>query len=222
MNSRIPWAGLAVFLATVFTFAAAYDGLEAEQADLQDQVTVIAEQTQVDLEPEPESEPAPAAEPAPDPEPEREPVAIAEPVIPPAGPDSDIPSTSDYRPDIPLLPEEQHALLCACREFNISPSLVLGVIQHETNFTNSRGDHGRSLGYMQIQPRWWTRLMDEIGATDLMIPEDNFRTGCAILRQLIDDAEGNISVALTVYNVGHDDGTRTYAMEVQRLAALWE
>ena len=38
--------------------------------------------------------------------------------------------------------------------------------------------------------------MEEIGARDLTDPEDNFRTGCAILRQLL-DKHGNIEDALS-------------------------
>lgn len=123
-------------------------------------------------------------------------------------------STDAYNPSIPLGPEEQQALLAACNEFRISPDIVLGLIERETGFRNIVGDSGKSLGYMQVQPRWWSGLMAEIGTTDLRDPEDNFRTGCAILRQLIDKYHGDVAAALTCYNAGKDTGSRAYANAV--------
>lgn len=123
-------------------------------------------------------------------------------------------SDRDYNPDIPLGPDEQDALLAACNEFRISPDIVLGLIERETGFRNIVGDSGKSQGYMQIQERWWSGLMKEIGTTDLRDPEDNFRTGCAILRQLIDQCGGDVAKALTIYNAGKDTGSRAYANAV--------
>lgn len=127
--------------------------------------------------------------------------------------------TEAYNPEIPLSREEQHQLLCACQEFSIHPGLALGVIRQETDFRNISGDHGRSQGYMQIQRRWWKDLMADIGATDLTVPEDNFRAGCAILNQLIGRYKGNIPAALTAYNAGRDTGDRTYATAVLAYAS---
>lgn len=127
----------------------------------------------------------------------------------------------DYNPNVPLAPEEQHSLLGACREFRISPDIALGLIERETDFRNISGDHGQSQGYMQIQRQWWHHLMNDIGATDLMVPEDNFRTGCAILRTLIDKYHGDVQAALTAYNVGYDNGTRSYATAVLTNSDHW-
>lgn len=128
----------------------------------------------------------------------------------------------EIRPGVPLTVEEQEALWQACREFGIPESLALGVIQKETNFQNITGDQGRSQGYMQIQRRWWKGLMAEIGASDLMEPEDNFRTGCAILAQLLEETNGDVPAALTMYNAGKDHGGRSYANEVLAYAEGWK
>ena len=64
---------------------------------------------------------------------------------------------------------------------------------------------------MQIQERWWSGLMAEIGARDLTVAEDNFRTGCAILRKLLD--QYSLEDALSVYNTGAPGQTR-YSREV--------
>ena len=126
-----------------------------------------------------------------------------------------------YNPNIPLSRQEQKDLLAACKEFRISPDIALGLIEKETRFQNVTGDSGRSQGYMQIQRRWWKGLMAEIGASDLTKPKDNFRTGCAILRQLIDKSGGDVAKALTIYNAGHDHGGRSYANAVLKNAAKY-
>lgn len=114
--------------------------------------------------------------------------------------------------DIPLSYELQAMLYGACQEFEIDFDMALAVIEQETNFRNVTGDDGASVGYMQVQDRWWSGLMEEIGARDLTEPEDNFRTGCAILRQLL-DKHGNIEDALSAYNTGRPGETR-YSREV--------
>lgn len=116
------------------------------------------------------------------------------------------------RDDIPLSYELQAMLYGACLEFEIDFDLALAVVEQETDFRNIVGDDGAAVGYMQIQDRWWSGLMEEIGARDLTQPEDNFRTGCAILRQLL-DKHGNIEDALSAYNTGRPGETR-YSREV--------
>lgn len=113
--------------------------------------------------------------------------------------------------EIPLSYEEQAALYGACLEFRVPYELALAVVEQETDFRNIVGDDGASVGYMQIQERWWGSLMEEIGARDLTVAEDNFRTGCAILRQLLD--QYSLEDALSVYNTGAPGQTR-YSREV--------
>ena len=111
------------------------------------------------------------------------------------------------RDDLLIDYEIQMHLYGACLEFDVDYELALAVIEQETNFRNVKGDGGDSAGYMQIQRKWWSGLMDDIGTEDLNQPEDNFRTGCAILRQLL-DKYGNTEDALTAYNSGRPGSSR--------------
>lgn len=88
-----------------------------------------------------------------------------------------------FRDDIPLSYEEQDYLHTACEEFGVDHALMLALIEQESNFQNVAGDDGRSVGYCQIQEKWWGRLMHEIGAEDLYQPYDNFRVSAAILAE---------------------------------------
>lgn len=142
-----------------------------------------------------------------------DPVLVDEPLPVQAG--------SEYDPRVPLSEEDQASLKAACNEFDILYPVALGVIEKETNFRNIPGDSGDSQGFMQVQRKWWSGLMDEIGATDLTVPEDNFRTGCAVLRSLLDRYSGNYAAALTAYNAGRDNGSREYASAVIAYAGDW-
>ena len=124
--------------------------------------------------------------------------------------------------DIPLTYEEQDWLRTACEEFDIPYGLTLGLIEKETRVQNILGDDGASAGYMQIQQKWHWDRMERLGVTDLMEPSGNFRVGCDFLAELY-ARYNDWSVALTVYNRGHDPGYITdYAKEVMENYTRWQ
>lgn len=107
----------------------------------------------------------------------------------------------------------------ACEEFGVDHALMLALIEQESNFQNVAGDDGRSVGYCQIQEKWWGRLMHEIGAEDLYQPYDNFRVSAAILAE--NTAKyGTVEDALTAYNTGKP-GASTYSKAVMAAAERW-
>lgn len=125
-----------------------------------------------------------------------------------------------YIEDIPLDRELQKALWDACQEFGIDYALALAVVEQETNYSNILGDGGASVGFFQVQSRWWGELMERIGTDDLTDPVDNFRTGCAVLRELLLRYDGSVTDALTAYNSGHP-GQSAYASAVMERAEVW-
>lgn len=123
------------------------------------------------------------------------------------------------RADHPLSYEEQAALYGACLEHNVDYNLMLALIEQETHFTNVKGDGGNSEGFCQVQKRWHADRMEELGVTDLMDPESNFRVACHFLRELI-DRYGNIEDALTAYNSGRP-GSSKYSRAVLEKMEAW-
>lgn len=123
-----------------------------------------------------------------------------------------------YRTDVPLSYELQDVLQTACNEFAVPYEIMLALIEGETQFTWVDGDVGESIGYCQIQPKWWQWLADEIGS-DIHDPAGNLRTGCAIMAYLR-DTYGNIEDALTAYNTGCP-GTSEYATAVLEGMERW-
>jgi len=80
----------------------------------------------------------------------------------------------------------------------LDPQLVLGVIQHESNFRKYAISSADARGYMQVMP-FWTRL---IGNTEhnLFHLRTNLRYGCVILRHYLDTENGDLYRALGRYN----------------------
>ena len=124
-----------------------------------------------------------------------------------------------YRDDIPLTYLEQDFLHTAADEFGVDYFTMVALIERETNFRNIPGDGGSSTGYCQIQKRWWSDLMEEIGVDDLTNPYDNFRTAAAILAQHL-ERYGTMRDALTAYNSG-SPGNSKYATAILANAEKW-
>lgn len=131
------------------------------------------------------------------------------------------PDTDFYSEKVPLQYAEQKALFEASEEFGVDYHTMLGLIERETNFRNIYGDNGNASGYCQIWRKWWSETMQDIGASDLNIPKDNFRTACAIVRELT-DRYGSLEGALTAYNTGSYNGVvAKYATTILENAEKW-
>lgn len=124
-----------------------------------------------------------------------------------------------FRDDIPLSYIHQDYLHTAADEFGVDYYLMVALIERETCFQNIYGDGGNAYGFCQIWPKWWSGLMEEIGADDLNHPYDNFRTACAIVAHLADHY-GSTRDALTHYNTGAP-GESAYASEILKRSEVW-
>jgi soluble lytic murein transglycosylase-like protein len=80
----------------------------------------------------------------------------------------------------------------------LDPTLVLGVIHHESNFRKYAISSADARGFMQVMP-FWVRL---IGTPDqnLFQLRTNLRYGCTILRHYLDVEGGDLYRALGRYN----------------------
>ena len=80
----------------------------------------------------------------------------------------------------------------------LDPQLVLGLIQHESNFRKYAMSSAQARGYMQVMPFW----VRQIGNSDhdLFNLRTNLRYGCTILRYYLDRENGDLYRALGRYN----------------------
>ena len=137
----------------------------------------------------------------------------------PAGPDPMVEETY-LRDDIPLDYELQAALYGACLDYDIDYALALAMLEQETNFKNIMGDGGKAYGYFQVWPKWHKDRMAELGVTDLMDPESNFRVALHFMRENL-DKYGSLEDALSFYNTGAPGQTK-YSREVMERMRKYE
>ncbi|MDP9898586.1 lytic transglycosylase domain-containing protein [Variovorax ginsengisoli] len=78
-------------------------------------------------------------------------------------------------------------------------SLVLGLIQVESNFRKFAVSSAGARGYMQVMP-FWTRAIGDGDPATLFHMQTNLRFGCVILRHYLDRERGDLFMTLGRYN----------------------
>lgn len=108
----------------------------------------------------------------------------------------------------------------ACKSANICPEIVEAVIEKESSW-DPDAKNGECIGLMQINPKWYGEMMENLGVTDLTDPYENIRLGVCILADLAKRYE--IDGALMFYNAGYSDKYGTGAWELGELSeyATW-
>ena len=104
--------------------------------------------------------------------------------------------------DIPLSNELQDRIFDICEAYEIEPELVIAMIGKESAYNASVvGDRGRSIGLMQVQPRWHKDRMERLGCLDLLDPVGNVNVAVDYLAELLRKGKG-LEWALMAYNGG--------------------
>jgi soluble lytic murein transglycosylase-like protein len=80
----------------------------------------------------------------------------------------------------------------------LDPQLVLGLIQHESNFRKYAVSSAGARGFMQVMPFWVRQIGN--GGHDLFTLRTNLRYGCTILRYYLEIEQGDLYRALGRYN----------------------
>jgi soluble lytic murein transglycosylase-like protein len=101
----------------------------------------------------------------------------------------------------------------------LETSLVLGLIQVESNFRKFAVSRVGARGYMQVMP-FWTRVLGDGDAAKLFHMQTNLRFGCVILRHYLDRENGNLFLALGRYNGSR--GMAPYPNAVLGSKKRWE
>ena len=78
-------------------------------------------------------------------------------------------------------------------------TLVMGLIQVESNFRKFAVSVVGARGYMQVMP-FWTRVIGDSDASKLFHMQTNLRFGCVILRHYLDRERGDVFMGLGRYN----------------------
>lgn len=139
------------------------------------------------------------------------------------------PTETEYF-DVPLSEELQDHIFAECEKHDISPALVIAMIERESSFRASvKGDDGCSMGLMQIQKKWHEERMQKLGCDDLLDPFQNVTVGVDFLAELMNIHE-DLYWVLMAYNGGfkyankrmEEGNISTYAFEIVERAMLLE
>ena len=102
-------------------------------------------------------------------------------------------------PDWPTRKEFLQTVWYEARRSGLDVSLVLGLVQVESNFRKFAVSSAGARGYMQVMP-FWTRVIGDGDPSKLFHMQTNLRFGCVILRHYLDREGGDLFMTLGRYN----------------------
>jgi soluble lytic murein transglycosylase-like protein len=102
-------------------------------------------------------------------------------------------------PDWPTRKEFLQTVWYESKRSGLEVSLVLGLIQVESNFRKFAVSSAGARGYMQVMP-FWTRIIGDDDPAKLFHMQTNLRFGCVILRHYLDRERGDLFMTLGRYN----------------------
>jgi soluble lytic murein transglycosylase-like protein len=105
------------------------------------------------------------------------------------------------------------------RRAGLDVTLVLGLVQVESNFRKFAVSNVGARGYMQVMP-FWTRVIGDGDAGKLFHMQTNLRFGCVILRHYLDRERGDLFMGLGRYNGSR--GKSPYPNAVMGASKNWE
>lgn len=128
--------------------------------------------------------------------------------------------------EIQLDAEMQEWIWNYCDSKNISPALVMAIIERESSCNSDCvGDYGDSFGYMQIYKKWHIDRMEKLGVTDLLDGKQNIKVGVDYLLELFQE-NPDATWVLNAYNGGRAYANRKsdtdYSVDVLDRSAVLE
>ncbi|MDX1807228.1 MAG: lytic transglycosylase domain-containing protein [Paenisporosarcina sp.] len=105
---------------------------------------------------------------------------------------SSIPTTTTQTGDIADIIRK------AAEKYKLPEKLIESVIKQESNFNPNAVSHAGASGLMQLMPG----TANYLGVGNRLDPTENVMGGAKYLRQMLDQFDNNIDVALAAYNAG--------------------
>ena len=103
------------------------------------------------------------------------------------------------KPELQIRQEFLQAVWYESKRAGLDVTLVMGLIQVESNFRKFAVSPVGARGYMQVMP-FWTRVIADGDAGKLFHMQTNLRFGCVILRHYLDREKGDVFMGLGRYN----------------------
>jgi soluble lytic murein transglycosylase-like protein len=123
------------------------------------------------------------------------------------------------KPDWDVRREFLQTVWYESKRAGLDVSLVMGLIQVESNFRKFAVSSVGARGYMQVMP-FWTRVLGDGDAGKLFHMQTNLRFGCVILRHYLERERGDVFMALGRYNGSR--GKAPYPNAVLGAKRVWD
>ena len=92
----------------------------------------------------------------------------------------------------------ENIIKSAAQKYNLPERLISSVIKHESSFKNNTVSHAGAQGLMQLMPG----TAKFLGVTNSFDPAQNINGGAKYLRQMLNQFNGNMELAIAAYNAG--------------------
>ncbi len=102
--------------------------------------------------------------------------------------------------EVRLLPHLESVIQPAAAKYGLDPNLVAAVIWAESSGDPNAVSKKGAQGLMQLMPA----TARELGVGNILDPGQNVEGGSHYLRQMLDEHDGDLSLALAAYNAGPD------------------
>jgi len=86
----------------------------------------------------------------------------------------------------------------AAKRYNVDAALIKAIIMAESNYNNKAISRRGAIGLMQLMPA----TADALGVEDIFDPAHNVNGGAKYIKQLLEQFNGNLELALAAYNAG--------------------
>ena len=123
------------------------------------------------------------------------------------------------KPELQVRKEFLQTVWYEAKRAGLDVTLVMGLIQVESNFRKFAVSVVGARGYMQVMP-FWTRVIGDGDAGKLFHMQTNLRFGCVILRHYLDRERGDVFMGLGRYNGSR--GKAPYPNAVLGASRNWE
>lgn len=116
-------------------------------------------------------------------------------------------SASSIKPpiEIKMTPRQKHAenryqplILKAANRYGVEPEIIKAIIMAESGFNPKAVSNVGARGLMQLMPR----TARSLGVEDSFKPAHNIDAGVRYFRQLLDEFDGEVKLALAAYHAG--------------------
>lgn len=155
-------------------------------------------------------------------------VTVSETVEVPTS-NSTLPETTDIHYfNVPLSHSLQKYIFEICADEGVPPTLILAMIEHESQFDPEVISETEDYGLMQINKINHDQLKEEYRSADMLNPYQNVFCGVKILSGYVGKYEGDYTKALMAYSMGEYGAKKAWANGVKStdyttsILGLWQ